>query len=46
MAGSIFENYIISEVMKKEIHQKSNAELFYLRTSQGEEICHMFQKYQ
>lgn len=38
MAGSIFENYIISEVMKKEIHQKSNAELFYLRTSQGEEI--------
>lgn len=38
MAGSIFENYIVAEVLKKEVHQKTNAELFYLRTSNGEEI--------
>lgn len=38
MAGSIFENYIVAEVLKNELHEKSNAELFYLRTSNGEEI--------
>ena len=38
MAGSIFENYIISEILKKEIHAKTNAELFYLRTSSMLEI--------
>ena len=38
MAGSIFENYIVAEVLKNEVHRKSNTELFYLRTSHGEEI--------
>lgn len=38
MTGAIFENYVVSEVMKSEIHRKTNAELFYLRTSHGEEI--------
>lgn len=38
MAGSIFENHIIAEVLKQEVHQKSNTELFYLRTNHGEEI--------
>ena len=38
MAGSIFENYIVSEVFKKECHSKTNAELFYLRTSNKVEI--------
>lgn len=38
MMGSIFENYIIAEIIKREIHTKSGAELFYWRTSNGEEI--------
>lgn len=38
MAGSIFENYIVSEIMKKELHNKTNASLYYLRTSNGVEI--------
>lgn len=38
MAGSLFENYIVAEILKKELHQKTNAELFYLRTNHGVEI--------
>ncbi len=38
MAGSIFENYVVSEVLKKEIHAKTNVELFYLRTSSQVEV--------
>lgn len=38
MAGAIFENYIIAEIFKKELHQKTNAELFFLRTSNQVEI--------
>lgn len=38
MAGSLFENYIVSEILKKELHGKTNADLFYLRTHQGVEI--------
>ncbi len=38
MSGSIFENYIVSEIVKKELHQKTHAELFYLRTQHGQEI--------
>ena len=38
MAGSIFENYVISEIAKRELHTKSHAELFYYRTQHGEEI--------
>ena len=38
MAGSIFENHVVSEILKKELHQKSLAELFYLRTSHGVEV--------
>ncbi len=38
MAGSLFENYIVSEIYKRELHQKSNAELFYYRTSHGVEV--------
>jgi uncharacterized protein len=38
LAGSLFENYIISEIMKKEIHQDTHAELFYFRSSNGLEI--------
>jgi predicted AAA+ superfamily ATPase len=38
MAGSIFENYIIAEILKREWHQKTHAELFYYRTSHGVEV--------
>lgn len=38
MAGSIFENHVVAEVMKREKHLRSNSELFFLRTSHGEEI--------
>lgn len=38
MAGSIFENYIVSEILKRETHRKSHAELFYIRTNHGAEV--------
>lgn len=38
MAGAIFENYIICELLKREWNNKTHAELFYLRTSNGEEV--------
>lgn len=38
MAGSIFENYIVAEVLKKELHNKTNAELYYLRTMDKAEV--------
>jgi uncharacterized protein len=38
MTGSIFENYIVSEVLKRELHRKTHAELFYIRTSHGIEV--------
>jgi len=38
MAGSIFENYVISELLKKELHQGGRGQFYYLRTSHGNEI--------
>ncbi len=38
MAGSLFENYIVSEILKKNVHTASMAELFYFRTSDKSEI--------
>lgn len=38
LAGPIFENYIICDILKNEWNQKTHAELFYLRTSNKEEI--------
>lgn len=38
MLGSIFENYIISDILKRELHNKSHAELYFYRSSNGEEI--------
>ena len=35
MAGSIFENYMVSEILKKERHTNQTSELYYLRTSNG-----------
>jgi predicted AAA+ superfamily ATPase len=36
--GALFENYVISEIYKRELHARSNAELFYFRESNGHEI--------
>ncbi len=38
MSGTIFENYVITEIIKKETHIKSDREAFYLRTSDKTEI--------
>ena len=38
MAGAIFENYIVSEILKKERHSNQQSELYYLRTSHGIEV--------
>lgn len=38
MSGSIFENFVVSEILKKEKHSDSKAELFYLRTNHGVEV--------
>ncbi len=38
LAGSIFENYIIAEIYKRELHTKSNAALYYWRTTHGVEV--------
>jgi predicted AAA+ superfamily ATPase len=38
MAGSIFENYVISEIIKKETHSKSLVDFYYYRTARGEEV--------
>jgi predicted AAA+ superfamily ATPase len=38
MAGSLFENYIVSEIMKNIMHSHGSDRLFFYRTSHGEEI--------
>lgn len=38
LSGPIFENYMVSEVMKKIRHTASSSELFYLRTQDKAEI--------
>jgi predicted AAA+ superfamily ATPase len=38
MAGSLFENFMVSEILKRECHHKTNATLYYLRTSHGVEV--------
>lgn len=38
MCGAIFENYIVAEIMKNHLHRKTDVELFYYRTSSGDEI--------
>jgi predicted AAA+ superfamily ATPase len=38
MYGPLFKNYVISEIMRRETHAKSDSELFFYRTSNGLEI--------
>jgi len=35
MYGPLFENYIISEIVKKEVHKKSNTNFYFYRSSYG-----------
>lgn len=37
MTGALFENFVVAEVLKKELHRKSGATLYYFRTSHGVE---------
>lgn len=38
LTGAIFENYIVSEILKKERHTNKTSDLYYLRTSHGVEV--------
>jgi uncharacterized protein len=38
MLGNLFENYLVSDILKREMHNKSHAELYFYRSSNGEEI--------
>lgn len=38
MAGAIFENYVVSEILKKELHLASLTALYYFRTQDKVEI--------
>lgn len=38
MAGALFENYVIAEILKKELHENTHHDFYYLRTSNGVEV--------
>lgn len=38
IAGQLFENYVVSEINKKNKHEKTDMNLYFLRTSDGKEI--------
>ena len=38
LAGALFENYVISEIYKKELHTLSDTKLYYIRTYDKNEI--------
>jgi predicted AAA+ superfamily ATPase len=38
LAGPLFENYVVCEVMKKIKHTALNSEIYYLKTSEGAEV--------
>jgi predicted AAA+ superfamily ATPase len=38
MLGPLFENYIVSEVRKREIHSMTHSDLYFFRTSTGLEV--------
>ena len=38
MAGALFENFVIAELIKKERHVGGQGQFYYYRTSQGQEI--------
>lgn len=38
LTGSLFENYVVGEILKRELHLKTNSTLYYFRTSHGVEV--------
>lgn len=38
MLGAIFENYIVSEIKKRELHTDTRAQLYYYRSQSGMEV--------
>lgn len=38
LSGSLFENYVVSEIMKKELHQATLSDIYYFRTQDKVEI--------
>ncbi len=38
MYGALFENYVVAEILKREVHTRSDAELYFFRESNGGEI--------
>ncbi len=38
MFGSLFENFIVSQILKREKHNATNADLYYYRTNHGVEV--------
>ena len=38
LAGSLFENYIVSEIVKKELHAVTQAGIYYFRSQDGVEM--------
>lgn len=38
LAGSLFENYVVSEIVKKELHQATLSDFYYFRTQDKVEI--------
>lgn len=46
MAGAIFENYVITEILKKEKHNNEKSSLYYMRTQDGYEVGLIFDRRQ
>lgn len=38
LAGSLFENFVVSEIYKRELHQATQADLYYYRTQDQTEV--------
>jgi predicted AAA+ superfamily ATPase len=38
LTGGLFENYVVGEILKRELHLKTNSSLYYFRTSHGVEV--------
>ncbi len=38
MTGSLFENFIVADIFKDELHRKTGSNLYYYRTSHGVEV--------
>ena len=38
LSGALFENYVVSEVLKKETHSVSHSDIYYFRSHSGQEV--------